>query len=58
LTPKSQKQAEIDTSKLPSDLAEIVWLCPELPGAYQGCNKGFDKDLRGIERQAGKIAKC
>jgi len=31
LTPKSQKQPEIDTQKLPPDLAEIVRLWPELP---------------------------
>jgi len=31
LTPKSQKQAKIDTSELPSDLAEIVAVWPELP---------------------------
>jgi len=32
LTPKSPKQGEIDTSKLPADLAEIVAVWPELPG--------------------------
>jgi len=32
LTPKSQKQGEIDTSELTSDLAEIVTFWPELPG--------------------------
>ena len=31
LTPKSPKQPKIDTSELPSDLAEIVQLWPELP---------------------------
>jgi len=31
LTPKSRKQGEIDTSELPSDLAEIVAVWPELP---------------------------
>ena len=31
LTPKSQKQGEIDTQNLPDDLAEIVQLWPELP---------------------------
>jgi len=31
LTPKSPKQGKIDTSKLPSDLAEIVAVWPELP---------------------------
>ena len=31
LTPKSQKQAEIDTQNLSSDLAEIVAVWPELP---------------------------
>ena len=31
LTPKSQKQPKIDTSELPSDLAEIVALWPSLP---------------------------
>jgi len=30
-TPKSPKQAEIDTSELPPDLAEIVTIWPELP---------------------------
>jgi len=31
LTPESQKQAQIDTSKLPLDLAEIASVWPELP---------------------------
>jgi len=31
LTPKSQKQGKIDTKKLPTDLAEIVDVWPELP---------------------------
>ena len=31
LTPKSQKQGQIDTSELPPDLAEIVTVWPELP---------------------------
>jgi hypothetical protein len=31
LTPKSPKQPKIDTSELPSDLAEIVAVWPELP---------------------------
>ncbi len=31
LTPKSQKQPKIDTETLPSDLAQIVQLWPELP---------------------------
>ena len=31
LTPKSQKQAEIDLKSLPDDLAEIVTAWPELP---------------------------
>jgi hypothetical protein len=31
LTPKSQKQPKIDTPGLPSDLAEIVAVWPELP---------------------------
>jgi len=31
LTPKSQKQPKIDISELPSDLAEIVCVWPELP---------------------------
>ena len=31
LTPKSQKQTQIDTSELPVDLAEIVAVWPELP---------------------------
>ena len=31
LTPKSSKQPKIDTSELPSDLAEIVAVWPELP---------------------------
>ncbi len=31
LTPKFQKQGKIDTSELPSDLAEIVSVWPELP---------------------------
>jgi hypothetical protein len=30
-TPESQKQGEIDTSKLPPDLAEIVAVWPDLP---------------------------
>ncbi len=35
LTPKSQKQAKIDASELPSDLAEIVQRWPELPDAIR-----------------------
>jgi hypothetical protein len=31
LTPKSPKQAEIESQKLPADLAEIVAVWPELP---------------------------
>ena len=31
LTPNSQKQPEIDTEKLPADLAEIISVWPELP---------------------------
>jgi hypothetical protein len=31
LTPKSRKQGEIDTQKLPDDLAEVVAVWPELP---------------------------
>lgn len=31
LTPKSQKQAKIDTSELPRGLAEIIDAWPELP---------------------------
>ena len=34
-TPKSPKQGEIDTSALPSDLAEIVAAWPELPSAIR-----------------------
>jgi hypothetical protein len=30
LTPKSQKQGQIDTSELPPDLAEIIAVWPEL----------------------------
>ena len=31
MTPKSQKQQQIDTTELPPDLAEIVAVWPELP---------------------------
>jgi hypothetical protein len=31
LTPKSQKQPEIDIEKLPADLVEIIAVWPELP---------------------------
>jgi len=31
LTPKSQKQGQIDTQNLPADLAEIVAVWPKLP---------------------------
>jgi len=35
LTPKSQKQSKIDTSDLPSDLAEIVQCWLQLPSAIR-----------------------
>ena len=35
LTPKTQKQGEIDTSELPPDLAEIVDIWPQLPEAIR-----------------------
>jgi len=35
LTPKSQKQGEIDTSELSPDLAEIVAVWPKLPSAIR-----------------------
>ncbi len=31
LTPDSRKEGEVDTQKLPPDLAEIVAVWPELP---------------------------
>ncbi len=42
LTPKSQKQSEIDTSELPADVAEIVTIWPELPEHIKAAiNKGI-----------------
>jgi hypothetical protein len=41
LTPKSRKQGEIDTSELPSDLAQIVAVWPELPGYIKAAIKAL-----------------
>jgi len=41
LTPKSQKQGQIDTSELPSELAEIVTVWPELPGHIKAAIKAL-----------------
>jgi len=41
LTPKSQKQGEIDTPELSPDLAEIVAVWPELPGHIKAAIKAL-----------------
>jgi len=41
LTPKSQKQGEIDTQNLPAELAEIVVFWPELPGHIKAAIKAL-----------------
>ena len=41
LTPKSPKQPKIDTSELPSDLAEIVAVWPELPAHIRAAIKAL-----------------
>jgi len=43
LTPKSPKQAKIDTSELPSDLAEIVAVWPELPEHIKAAIKALSQ---------------
>jgi len=43
LTPKSQKQAKIHTSELPSDLAEIVAVWPSLPEYIKAAIKALLK---------------
>ena len=43
LTPESQKQAKIDTSKLPSDLVEIVAAWPSLPTHIKAAIKALIK---------------
>ena len=35
LTPKHQKQGEIDTSRLSDDLAEVIEMWPKLPDAIR-----------------------
>ena len=41
MTPKSQKQGEIDTQNLPAELAEIVAFWPELPGHIKAAIKAL-----------------
>jgi hypothetical protein len=41
LTPKPQKQAEIDTLKLPPDLAEVVAVWPGLPAYIRAAIKAL-----------------
>ena len=41
LTPKSPKQPEIDPSELPSDLAEIVAVWPELAAHIKAAIKAL-----------------
>ena len=40
-TPESQKQGEIDTSKLPHELAEIIAVWPDLPGHIKAAIKAL-----------------
>jgi len=40
-TPESPKQGQIDTQELPSDLAEIVAVWPELPGHIKAAIKAL-----------------
>jgi len=46
LTPKSPKQPKIDTSGLPSDLAEIVAVWPELPEYIKAAIKAMIETFR------------
>ena len=47
LTPKSQKQGEIDTKKLPPDLAEIVAVWPQLPPAIRSAIVAIVRTSKG-----------
>ena len=51
LTPQTPKQAKIDTSGLPSDLAEIAAAWPELPVAVKAAITAM---VKAIETQAKK----
>ncbi len=51
LTPQTPKQATIDTSGLPLDLAEIVAAWPELPVAVKAAMTAM---VKAIETQAKK----
>jgi hypothetical protein len=43
LTPKTPKQAGIETSELPQDLAEIIAVWPELPEHIKAAIKALVK---------------
>ncbi|MHC4072568.1 MAG: hypothetical protein ACYTGS_11130 [Planctomycetota bacterium] len=47
LAPEYQKTDEIDTKKLPSDLAEIVVVWPELPGHIKAAIKALVQTQKG-----------
>ena len=49
LTPKSQKQGEIDTSELPSDLTEIITVWSELPEHIKAAIKALVESSKGKE---------
>ena len=49
LTPKSQKQGKIDISKLPSDLAEIVAVWPDLPEHIKAAIKALVQTHKGTK---------
>ncbi|MHC4537665.1 MAG: hypothetical protein ACYS6K_27340 [Planctomycetota bacterium] len=49
MTPKSQKQTEVDTQKLPLDLAEIVTIWPELPEHIKAAIKALVETHKGKE---------
>ncbi len=54
LTPKSQKQAKIDTSELPSDLAEIVAVWPELPEHIKAAIKTLTESCKTKQEEIDK----
>ena len=50
LTPKSQKQGEIDTSELPPDLTEIVTVWSELADHIKAAIKALIQAHKGEEK--------